>query len=118
MACSLHFSLERSEGIIPCGVGLLRDLVLLHLADIIEVVHDCITTLVDHVYGEIGLRAIAAQSRFVIHHLGHSLTLLVLQLKAHVGRVGAEFPFKEVFALGDGPISIESKLREESSFHC
>ena len=117
MASCLHSRLEGFEGIVSGCVGLLTDLILFDLADIIELVLDRLATLIDHVYSHVCFWVVAAQSCFIIRHLRHGLTLLVLQLKAHISWVSTEFPLKEVLALCDRPVKIKANLWEESTFH-
>eukprot|EP00354_Favella_ehrenbergii_P001753 CAMPEP_0170466108 /NCGR_PEP_ID=MMETSP0123-20130129/10196_1 /TAXON_ID=182087 /ORGANISM="Favella ehrenbergii, Strain Fehren 1" /LENGTH=184 /DNA_ID=CAMNT_0010732163 /DNA_START=234 /DNA_END=788 /DNA_ORIENTATION=+ len=107
----LHALLERSDGVVALAVGLFANLVLLDLADVVELVGDGAATLVNDVHGEAFLWAVLAQRLHWVHQVAHDLPLPVLELQAHVGWVRAELPLEELLALSDVPVEVEAQLR-------
>ena len=108
MASCLHPRLKCAERIVSGRIRLFTDLIFFDLAYVVELVSNRVTAIIDHVDGHVWLRVIAAQSCVGVHHLSHGLTLLILQLKAHVIWIGAELPFEELLALRDAPVEIET----------
>ena len=112
-----HLLLKRSDRVISLGIVCLTDLILLHLGDVVELVSNGLPTLIDNLHRVVLLWVVLSQSLLIVTHLGDWLCLGVLEDEAHVTGSGAEFTFKEVFALGDVPVEVEAELGEEHSFH-
>ena len=117
MSSSLHPLLKCAERIVTGRICLLTDLILFDLAYVVKLVSDRVTAIIDHVDGHVRLRVIAAQSCVGVHHLSYCLTLLILQLEAHVIWVGTKLPFEELLAFRDAPVEIETQLWEERAIH-
>lgn len=116
MTSSLHALLESAGRVIALGVVSFADLVLLHLADVAEFIHDGVPTLIDDMDGESLLRLVLTESLQRVHELPNNDALSVLELKAHICRVGSELALEELLALLDVPILIKTKLGHKS-FH-
>ena len=75
MASGQHASFKGTESIITLSICLLTDLVFLDLADIIELIVEVLSTLIDHMYSVALLRVVFAESLVIIHHLRNWLCL-------------------------------------------
>ena len=117
VASGLHTCLEGPESVISLSVGLFANLILFNLANVIELVSDCVTALVDDMDSKVCFRVVGSESRLIIDHLRYRLTLCVLELQSHIIGVCTELALEECLAFRYGPIEVESQFWEEGALH-
>ena len=111
MSSSLHSGFESTESIVTLVVISFADLVLLHLAHIIEFVCHVAATLIDHMHCEAFLRLELTESLLWVHKLPNDLALSVLQLQAHVSGISTKLALKELLNLLNVPVQVHTELR-------
>ena len=103
-----HLLLELAERVLTIVIGLLRDLILLNLADIVDLLQERVRVVVDHMDSVVILSAVVLQALFVVAHLHKEGARGIFELKCHILSLGSETSLKLLLDLEEWQTPVKS----------
>lgn len=105
-----HLLFEISEGVCALGILILWNDVLRHLGHIIEALNEFAWLIIHHMDVEARHSAVVLQRLFIVRHLGHKGSSLILQLERKIARCRAKASLELSFYLGNLAPVVEPEL--------